>query len=93
MPSTIRPRRAEVFARRDRGETITTADLLAADTRDDADDPEGARARLHALASSLTQRGGIPHHVWWIPAEGRRPASYCVLPSAYASADWVRVQS
>jgi hypothetical protein len=93
MASTIRPHRAEVFARRERGETITTADLLAADAADDAADPDGAMHRLRSRASSLSERSGIPHHVWRVPGAGLRPASLCVLPSAYASADWVRVQS
>lgn len=60
----MRQHRAAAFARRDAGEIITIQDLLHADARDDAEDPQSGRQRLDALAARLTQQSGMPHHVY-----------------------------
>lgn len=84
----MRTHRCQVFARRDAGEEITLQELLAADAADDAADPDGTVTRLRSQASGLTERTGIPHHVWSVPGQGLRSASLCVLPAAYAASDW-----
>lgn len=87
--SDVRSHRAAVFARRDAGETITTVDLIDADARDDAADPEGAVARLRAQADAVTRCTGVKHFVWSVPTCGLRPAALRVLPKAYAKPGWV----
>ena len=87
MATALRRNRREVFARRAAGFTITLADIRAADERDDAEDPDGALARLQSLARRLSA-SGTPHHVWSVPAMGYRPAEFVVLPSAYADESW-----
>jgi hypothetical protein len=90
MTNATRTHRAETFARRDHGDTITVRDLLDADARDDADHPAESLARLHELADRLTATTGAEHHVWLVPALGLRPATYQVLPAVYTGRGWVK---